>query len=112
MSKEKLIYNYSGMKYWEKLYQKQYERLCLYEGYNGKYVGEIINDMIYDSRTGEYLGEIYEGRLIVNKSKVDKEKIKGNFMFRASNRTGHRCVKNVPEIEIPKGYEDFTAGIE
>jgi hypothetical protein len=109
VSIENLIFNCSGVDYWEKLYHEDYKKICLYEGHHGRYVGEIINDIVYNSKTGEYLGEIYKDRLIVDISKIDRCKIKGNFMFRASNRTGHACVSKKTKFEIPKGYEDFTA---
>lgn len=112
MSIENLIYNCSGVEYWEKLYQENYQRLCLYKGHHGKYVGEIIDYEIFNSNTGEYLGEIYKGRLLVNKSKIGKVKIKGQFMFGPFSRMGHACIPKVSKIEIPKGYEDFTVGIE
>ncbi|MFT8352588.1 hypothetical protein [Clostridium saccharoperbutylacetonicum] len=112
MSKENLIYNCSGVEYWEKLYNEKYEKLCLYEGHHGRYVGEIIDDCVYNSKTGKYLGEIYNGRLIVDKSKVGKDKIEGNLMFRGSNRMGHACIAKASKINMPKGYEDFIVGIE
>ncbi len=111
MSIENLVYNCSGKDYWEKLYQEDYKRLCLYEGHHGKYVGEVIDNEIFNSRTGEYLGEIYMERLIVDKSKIGKVKIKGNFMFHPFGRMGHACIPRLPKIEIPKGYEDFTVGM-
>lgn len=111
MSIENLIYNCSGTEYWEKLYQEDYQRLCLYEGHHGRYVGEIIDDEIFNSQTGEYLGEIYNERLIVDKSKIDKVKIKGNSMFCPFRRMGHACIPKEPKIDIPQGYEDFTVGI-
>lgn len=110
MSKENLIYNCSGEEYWEKLYQKEYNRLSLFEGRHGKYVGEIINGEIFNSKKGEYLGEIYKGRLIVAKSKIGKSKIKGNFMGQPFDRMGHVCSIRMPKIEIPEGYEDFKIG--
>lgn len=112
MNKENLIYNCSGVEYWEKLYHESYKKICLYEGHYGRYVGEIIDDIVYNSNTGEYLGEIFKDRLIVDTKKVGKDKIKGIFMFRASNRTGHACISKVPKKEMPKGYEDFTVGIK
>lgn len=111
MSKENLIYNCSGKEYWEKLYNEGYEKLCLYEGHHGRYIGEIINNEVYDSKKGNYLGEIYKNRLIVDKSKIGKSKIKGNFMFCGSSRMGHACIPNEKEIQIPEGYEDFIVGI-
>lgn len=112
MSIENLIYNCSGVEYWEKLYIENYQRLCLYEGHHGKYVGEIIDDEIFNSNTGEYLGEIYKGRLIVDKSKIGKVKIKGQCMFHPSGRMGHACIPKVPKIKIPEGYQEFTVGME
>lgn len=112
MSKENLIYNCSGTEYWQKVYQEGYKKLCLYEGYYGEYVGEIIDDKIYNSNTGEYLGEIYEDRLIVDKGKIGKDKIEGNRMFRGGKRMGNKSKTKVSKIEIPNGYEDFTVGIE
>ena len=112
MSIENLIYNCSGVEYWEKLYKEDCQRLCLYEGHHGKYVGEIIDDEIFNSNPGEYLGEIYNERLIVDKSKIRKVKIKGNFMFHPFCRMGLACIPKVSKIEIPVGYEDFTVGNE
>jgi hypothetical protein len=112
MSIENLIYNCSGTEYWEKIYQDDYQRLCLHEGHHGKYVGEIIDNEIFNSNTGDYLGEIFEERLIVDMSKIGKVKIKGNFMFHPTSRMGHACIPKVSKLEIPSGYEDFTAGIK
>ena len=43
MSIENLIYNCRVVGYLERLYQNDYQRLCLYEGRYGKYMGEIID---------------------------------------------------------------------
>lgn len=111
MSIENLVYNCGGIDYWELIYQDDDNRLCLYEGHHGQYVGEVIDNQVYNTKTGEYLGEFYEGRLIVDKSKIGKEKIKSNFMFLGFGRMGHACIPKKPPIAIPQGYMEFTVGL-
>lgn len=43
---ENLVYNCSGREYWGKLYHEDYERLCFYERHHGKYVGEIVDQLV------------------------------------------------------------------
>lgn len=108
MSAENLIYNCSGRAYWEKAYNEDRKQLCLYKWRTGEYVGDVVEEEVFDIKTGKYLGEIYKGRLVVDKSKAGKKKIKGNFMICTFGKMGRMRVPNLSKIEVPKGYEDFV----
>lgn len=109
MSIENLIYNYSGKEYYERVEKEN--GTFLHEGHHGKYVGDIIDDEVYNINTGEYLGEILEGRLIVDLSKVGINKIQKKTNIIRFGRMGHACIPRQQKLAIPKGYKDFEVGL-
>lgn len=59
MSKENLIYNYAGDKYWEPVFNVESGRLNLHEGNHGHYVGLVVRFEADTSLGNDYV-DYYE----------------------------------------------------
>lgn len=54
MTKENLIFNFKGDKYWEPFFNDESGKLNMYEGHHGNYVGLVMKHTISSFGRNEY----------------------------------------------------------